>query len=357
MYNALFGQTIMNIHQSNGTVIQIPTNTIDSITFTMSNTGNLATISTTAISSITGSSAISGGNITNDGGSLVTQRGVCWSTSPSPTTANSFTSNGSGTGSFLSNLSGLTVNTIYYVRAYAVNSAGISYGNELSFLTSPNGSIVSNPGPGVTFDGYTYSTIILGNGQEWMSENLRTSIYANGDPIPNVTDSLIWPNLTTGAWCHYGNNNIYESPHGKLYNWYAASDNRNACPNGWHVSTDTDWNKLVKYIDNSADTTCLSCSQSTIAGGILKTIGSQYWNSNNINSTNLINFSAVSGGLRAAPSGTNCYFYNFQNGYLWTSTDFNSISGISRYLYPGNSVITRTETGKYIGFSIRCVKD
>jgi hypothetical protein len=247
---AINAQTIMNIHQNNGTVLQIPVNTIDSITYTISNPGNLATITTTAVTNITGTTAVSGGDITNDGGSLVTQRGVCYSTSTNPTTANSTIISGSGTGSFTSNLTALSANTTYYVRAYAINSAGTAYGNQVSFTTtSGSGSGISNPGPGVTFNGYTYSTIILGNGQEWMAENLRTTSYANGDPIPNVTDGPQWSNLFgTGAWAHYNNDSQYENPYGKLYNWYTIADIRNICPTGWHVPSDAEWTILREMV-------------------------------------------------------------------------------------------------------------
>ena len=85
---AVQAQTIMNIHQSNGTVMQITLNTIDSITYTIPNPGNLATLTTLPIGNITDIAATTGGNITNDGGTPVTQKGVVWSTSPSPTTAN-----------------------------------------------------------------------------------------------------------------------------------------------------------------------------------------------------------------------------------------------------------------------------
>ncbi len=81
-----------------------------------------ATITTSAVTSPTTNSATSGGNITTDGGAPVTARGVCWSTSQNPTTANSKTTDGTGTGSFTSNITGLTANTTYYVRAYATNS-------------------------------------------------------------------------------------------------------------------------------------------------------------------------------------------------------------------------------------------
>jgi hypothetical protein len=95
----------------------------------------LAVVTTAAVTKISQDSATSGGNVTSDGISAVTARGVCWSTSTNPTTANSKTTNGSGTGSFTSCLTGLTANTLYYVRAYATNSVGTSYGNQVSFTT------------------------------------------------------------------------------------------------------------------------------------------------------------------------------------------------------------------------------
>jgi len=95
----------------------------------------LATLTTSAVSSLTNISATSGGNITDDGGANITTRGVCYSINTNPTTADNITNDGNGTGSFTSNLSGLTASTTYYVRAYATNSAGTAYGNELSFIT------------------------------------------------------------------------------------------------------------------------------------------------------------------------------------------------------------------------------
>lgn len=88
----------------------------------------IPTVSTTAVAGITQTTATSGGNVTSDGGAAVTARGVCWSTSSNPTTANSKTTNGGGTGTFTSSLSGLTRGTLYYIRAYATNSAGTAYG-------------------------------------------------------------------------------------------------------------------------------------------------------------------------------------------------------------------------------------
>jgi hypothetical protein len=94
-----------------------------------------AIIATTSLSGITSTTAVSGGNITGDGGSPVTARGVCWSVTPNPVITGSHTSDGTGTGTFTSNLTGLITGTIYYIRSYATNSTGTSYGNQLVFIT------------------------------------------------------------------------------------------------------------------------------------------------------------------------------------------------------------------------------
>jgi len=340
----LQAQTIMNIHQSNGTVLQIPLNTIDSITYTIPNPGNLATLTTTAVSSISETTAISGGNITNDGGTLITQRGICYSTSPSPTTANMTIISGSGTGSFISNLTGLTASTSYYVRAFATNSLGTAYGNELSFTTTAGGGgIVTNPGAGVTFNGYTYASIVLGNGQEWMAENLRTTTYANGDPIPNVTDENQWTNLTTGAWSHYNNASQYENPYGKLYNWYAVDDSRNVCPSGWHVPTDDEWTVLTDYLGGEP-----------VAGGKMKSTGTQYWPSPNGDANNESGFSGLPGGYRDGLGGFTSIGYL---GYWWSSIEYNIVYAWDRILNYSSSDVLSNYYHKNSGLSVRCVRD
>ncbi len=97
--------------------------------------GSLAQLTTTAAIGITCTAAISGGNISSNGGSAITARGVCFGTTPNPTTANSLVNSGSGMGSYTSNMTGLTAGTAYHVRAFATNSAGTAYGNDISFTT------------------------------------------------------------------------------------------------------------------------------------------------------------------------------------------------------------------------------
>jgi hypothetical protein len=102
---------------------------------TFTTTDGKPALTTTAVTAITVTNATSGGNITADGGSAITARGVCWATTANPTLENSKTTDGKGTGIFTSSLTGLTLNTTYYVRAYATNSVGTFYGNEESFFT------------------------------------------------------------------------------------------------------------------------------------------------------------------------------------------------------------------------------
>lgn len=106
------------------------------VAFTTSSTPTLPIVSTTAITNITSNSASSGGNITSDGNSTVTARGICWSTTTGPTISDTKTSEGTGTGEFTSNLTSLEAGTTYYVRAFATNSIGTAYGNEISFSSN-----------------------------------------------------------------------------------------------------------------------------------------------------------------------------------------------------------------------------
>ncbi|MBK6965357.1 MAG: hypothetical protein IPH20_15860 [Bacteroidales bacterium] len=154
---------------------------------------SVSTITTNPVSDITGATAISGGNIFSDGGSQVTQRGVCWNTSPDPTVADGHTTDGSGSGTYISSITGLTPNTTYYVRAYATNSVGTSYGDNVSFTSA----IYIHGSGAVDQDGNNYNSIILGT-QEWMVENLKTTKYANGEQITNITNGPEWINF---FWC------------------------------------------------------------------------------------------------------------------------------------------------------------
>jgi hypothetical protein len=173
------------------------------------------TITTNTVLHITEATAVSGGNILNNGGATIINRGVCWSTKSNPTINDNRSSDGNDIGYFISNLNGLSPgtmwlksNTTYYVRAYATNSVGAGYGNEVSFTTKQGSDATITD-----IDGNVYHTITIGT-QVWLLENLKVTHYRNGDPIPNISDNDGWKNLTTGAYCWYNNDISYKNTYG-----------------------------------------------------------------------------------------------------------------------------------------------
>jgi uncharacterized protein (TIGR02145 family) len=304
-------------------------------------------LSTTAVSSVQNTTTVSGGTISSDGGSAVTGRGVCWSTSPGPTVALATkTNNGSGTGSFTSNLSGLSKNTTYYLRAYATNGVGTAYGNEISFTT------LNLP---VDIDGNAYDTVLIGT-QVWMSKNLRVSKYRNGDPIPTNLSNTTWQNTTSGAYAIYNNTAANDSIYGKLYNWYAVADPRGLCPVGWHVPSDAEWQTLETALGMPA-----AELNSTGNRGITQNVGGQMkavsplWLSPNTGATNSSGFSGLPGGYRNNFSGS--YANVGYNGYWWSSTQHSSTNAWYRPLNYNLGGVIRNFNAKSYGFSVRCVRD
>jgi uncharacterized protein (TIGR02145 family) len=297
----------------------------------------LPTVVTSAVTSITGTTSISGGNVVSDGGSGIIERGICWSKSQNPTVALSTkTSNGLGSGSFSSNLINLIPNTLYYVRAFATNSLGVNYGNQVNFTT---GNITYASGAGATdLDGNTYNSIII-NGQEWMTENLKVGKYRNGDAIPSNLSDLSWSSTTNGACAIYGNETVNNEIFGKLYNWYAVADPRGLCPYGWRVGNDSDWAALENVLGGPS------------AGGKLKSLS--FWANPNVGATNESGFSALPGGYRR-DLGEFGYLGN--RGWWWCPDVPNSLSWY-RNIIDGSAGIGRASTTKTHGFSVRCVKD
>ena len=306
-------------------------------------------LTTATVNAITQTTAQSGGNITSDGGAAVTARGVCWSTNATPTIADSKTTDGTGTGSFTSAITGLTAGTDYYVRAYATNSAGTGYGSAQPFTTTGSLGTVTD------IDGNVYQTVTIGT-QVWMMENLKVTHYRNGDPIPHVTDDSAWPGLTSGAYCNYDNNPANVATFGRLYNWHTVDDSRNIAPAGWHVPTDAEWKQMEMYLGMSQAQADALSWRGTDEGGKLKETGTTYWLSPNTGATNESGFSALPGGYRFSDGP----FYNMGNlAHFWSSSEDNSSSSVAWYrsLAYQRSTIHRIYGDKRYGFSVRCVKD
>ncbi len=305
------------------------------LSFTTSLLSTTPTLTTSSITIITNTSSYSGGNITSDGGATVTARGVCWSTSQNPTIANNKTTDGTGTGNYTSSLTGLAPNAIYYVRAYATNSIGTGYGNQLSFTTLQT---------------YSPPTVTICS-QIWMLKNLDVDTYRNGDPIPQVTDQTQWKNLTTGAWCYFYNDPANGVVFGKLYNWYAVNDPRGLAPTGWHIPSDGEWTTL---------TNCLGGE--SVAGDKLRAtilwlpnLAGQY------TATNSSGFTALPGAGRdylgawdgpgPNPAG--------HSGVWWTSTPSGALTSWLRRMsrWAQENYFVRSNDDNPSGMSVRCVRD
>ncbi len=298
--------------------------------------GSVLAVLTTEIPSATGTTTGSGGgNITNDGGSAVTVRGVCWSTSANPTISGNKTINGAGTGSFTSEIAGLAPNTRYHVRAYATNSVGTAYGTDRTFTTDPV-SIQD-------YDDNNYNVIRVGT-QVWIKENLKTTHFNDGTAVPLVTGNAAWISLTTPGYCWYGNNESNKDVYGALYNWHAV-DAGNLCPGGWHVPTDAEWLVLINYLGGASP-----------AGGRLKETGTSHWQAPNTGATNESGFTARPGGRRLDTTGTFELIGN--SGFWWAADKYDTSNAWYRRINSDEDRVFRVNQGGLkTGMSVRCIKD
>ena len=198
-------------------------------------------------------------------------------------------------------------------------------------------------------EGNTYKTVTIGS-QTWMAENLRTTKYRNGDDITEITDSMEWENISSGAFCNYQNTNDIGAiaTYGRLYNWKAVTDDRKIAPSGWHVPTFNEWMILAIYLVDS------------VAGIKLKESGSIHWKQFYLfGGTNETGFTALPGGYRIHLGHQYTFIQMGKEGGWWTvtedSTDIDNAYHISvGYNYPG---FGGCNCPKNEGFSVRCVKD
>jgi uncharacterized protein (TIGR02145 family) len=313
----------------------------------------LPTVTTSAISDIKPISAISGGNVTSDGGSPVTEKGICWNTVGNPTILDKRNPAGSmGTGSFNGYFTGLLPVTTYYARAYATNTAGTSYGAQLSFTTVQTFNAIEfnnglTYGTVADIEGNPYKTIKIGT-QIWMAENLKTTKYKDGVAIPNLTSDSEWDaedgsaGHTGAAYCWYDNNaTICKGVFGALYNWNAVNTGK-LCPTNWRVPTNAEWMTLITYLGGIND-----------AGIKLKEEGISHWASPNNGADNAIGFTALAGGFRMPGAA---FYWIGVTGMWWSSTEGGTKDAWDMDLDSGSGV-GNNNNPKKCGFSVRCVKD
>lgn len=381
------------------------------------------------VTNITGNSATCGGIVTDQGSDPVLERGICWSIYPVPTLDFDKAYYGSGLGSYKININDLKGATNYYVRAFAINEAGLVYGNTRNFRTlgnipyaktcmptrvltsavtlnaevNPNhlpidiffeyGETVNcnfsvpflnNPVSGAIdtiisldieglsqgtryyfrvkainsagtvygetlsfitmasdIEGNLYNIINIGD-QFWMRENLKTTKYSDGTPIPMVTSDIDWAALATPAYCWYVNKVKYKDIYGGLYNWYAVETEK-LCPTGWHVPSDDEWETLSEYLGGE-----------DVAGGKLKEAGIEHWADPNVGATNESDFTALPGGSRRYDG----LFSGLTGHGTWrTSTIYDETRVMYRYIFYHSPNLYGKPNNKIAGFSIRCIRD
>lgn len=184
------------------------------------------------------------------------------------------------------------------------------------------------------YDGNTYDVIQIGT-QYWTKQNWASSHLNNGIEIPNVTGNTEWSTLGDGPGIDY----VY----GYLYNWFTIDGRDNDFINGMHVSTNTEWSDMVTYLGGN-----------TVAGGKLKELGTEHWNTN-VGGTNEVNFSGVGSGLRLGLNGAYSNLDN--NGFVWTSTSAGSTDAWSWNYTDGNATIFNNSVDRERGYAIRLVRD
>jgi uncharacterized protein (TIGR02145 family) len=208
---------------------------------------------------------------------------------------------------------------------------------------STNGSITD-------IDGNVYHSVTIGT-QVWMVENLKTTKYRNGNPIPNVTDKTAWGSLTTGAYCNYDNNATNSTTYGRLYNWYTVNDSRKIAPAGWHVPTSAEITTLINYLGGEG-----------VAGSKLREAGTAHWwvPIKSI-TTNESGFTALPAGYRIVEKTWDFVDINEDCTMFWSTSEVDVSNAYSLIIGwdiagDGKSASLYGDE-KYFGFSIRCIKD
>jgi len=313
-------------------------------------------ITTAPASEVCYTIAVGGGNI-GAGMQGITGRGVCWSTSVHPTIENDTTIDGNGTGSYISQITGLSVSTTYFVRAYASVNTGTIYGNEVSFTTGSCGSSFTD-----IRDGNTYNTVLIGQ-QCWMTENLAYLPVVNPPNSGNNVNPYYYVYDYQGTDVVIAKASSNYLTYGVLYNWPAAmagqgssnsvpSGVQGVCPIGWHLPSDEEWKVLEMYLGmTQAAANSSGFYRGTDQGSKLKSTCCWYDHGNGTNSSG---FTALPGGNRFQGIP---FWQLGSNADFWSSSGESSNRAWNRHLFYRKTGVFRNSFPKSSGLSVRCTKD
>ncbi len=221
------------------------------------------------------------------------------------------------------------------------------YSTISTLIPTQDTTVTSNFVSATDGDNNHYATVTIGT-QVWLAENLKTTRYNDGSDIPYITSPSAWMQQSSAAYTWYNNNFAANGAvYGALYNWYAvdlaSNGNRNVCPVGWHVPSDSEWTNLSDFLGGDP-----------VAGGKLKETGIVHWSSPNTDATNLTGFTALPGGLRHYDGS---FGMLADHGSWWSTTVSGTGEVWIRDIYAQSADFGRYEFAKKSGFSIRCLKD
>lgn len=298
-------------------------------------------------------------------GETLNNYGYCYGTNSSPTIEDhktTYIGSNAQLGTFSEELTDLSPNTTYYVRAYSLEDE-TRYGSEISFTTNVN-SVTD-------IDGNVYKTVTIGS-QVWMAENLRVTRYSDGTAIPLVTDDAAWVELgntpDAKAYCIYGNYDIAEK-WGAIYNWAAAMNGaassasnpsgiQGVCPTGWHLPSDDEWKELEMYLGMSQEDADVVEDYRGTDQGCQLSGSADLWQDDILETHSKFGssgFNGIPGGHRSYNLGK-CGHIGY-SGYWWAATEFTSIHAGGRALSFNNYKVARYNNEKNYGFSVRCLQD
>lgn len=298
-------------------------------------TGKTPVIITNPINNKKFNSIESGGNITSDGGDIIVARGVCWGEDPEPSVAGNKTIDGQAAGEFVSSVTQLKSNTKYYIRAYATNNAGTTYGDVKSFTLWLN--VPDEPIKDV--DGNTYPTIRIGD-QIWMQENLKVTRFQNGTSLKQLKYHSDWTEKSSSGYY----TNVETASFGYIYNGYSIIENQNICPSGWHVPTESEWRTLINYLGGAS-----------VAGGKMKEASDKFWIQPNSGADNSSGFTALPNGYVGADGDSHD---KFQDACFMAATfDYYGNPAFATIENNFSSAFFTQTSAKVSGASIRCVKN
>jgi uncharacterized protein (TIGR02145 family) len=288
-------------------------------------------LSTAAASAVTDTTATLNGTIGFNGWHTVTATGFKWGYEPDLSDGVDVAGDTLG-GEFSADLVALVTNDTVYYAAYATNTIGTAFGDTLSFVVEPPACVDLTS---FNFDGYDYDVVSIGD-QCWFAENLRSDNFSDGSPIPSGLSGT-----TVAAQNIYDNDSaMYFEDYGRLYNQYAASDERGLCPSGWHVPTNDEFTELTTFLGGDATAAELKASSTDTPS----------WNG-----TNSSGFSGLPGG-----SWTASFYGEGIDAGWWTSSDSlasGTSMGVARAVNSVSDDVFVYVPPKEYGFSVRCLRD